>query len=105
MFGFGKVKGAPEVGAVLQRMSALESAFRTLEQEQIAMHDQVRKWMRRAVAAERAAGRNQEPEAGGRPATPGPQQGMTSARARALRQGRAWGGRLEPEDNGNGVHS
>lgn len=44
------------------------SQVRALESEQITLHDQVRKWMRRAVAAERAVARNQEPD--GAPALP-----------------------------------
>ena len=39
-----------DVEADLARMA---SAIRQLEVEQATMHDQVRKWMRRAVAAER----------------------------------------------------
>jgi hypothetical protein len=38
------------------RVKRLESELRILEGEQLKMHDQVRAWMRRAVAAERRAG-------------------------------------------------
>lgn len=58
-FSRGEVKGAPDVSDLLDRMGKLESLMRTLETEQLTLHDQVRKWMRRAVAAERAVGRGQ----------------------------------------------
>jgi len=52
-FGNRKVQGVPGVEALLARQAELESAVRLLETEQINLHDQVRKWMRRSVAAER----------------------------------------------------
>jgi len=51
LFGRGEVTSAD----VVARVRALESGLRLLETEQQTMHDQVRKWMRRAVAAERRA--------------------------------------------------
>jgi len=49
LFGGGQVT----LEDVVRRVKQLESALRTLETEQVTMHDQVRKWMRRAIAAER----------------------------------------------------
>lgn len=92
------------------RVLALESAVRTLEAEQINMHDQVRKWMRRAVAAQKAAEQREAVEIPEIPA------------ATPLRTARPWGARariaarlsrpapvpdvtLEDEGEGtNGVH-
>lgn len=107
MFGLGKVKGEPPLADVLQRLTVLERIVREYETELISMGEQMRKWMRRSVAAERAAGRNQEPGAHGTPVTPGPSARMTSARLRAMQQGRPWGGPGTQEINGgedNGVH-
>lgn len=74
MFGFGKRQADGDVRVELarlgQRVTSLESTLRQLEGEQILMHDQVRKWMRRAVAAERAMVRNQEPSVQTIPVTP-----------------------------------
>lgn len=49
LFGRGEVTP----GEVVDRIARLESGLRLLETEQTTMHDQVRRWMRRAVAAER----------------------------------------------------
>lgn len=64
--------------------------MRALETEQATLHDQVRKWMRRAIAAERAAERNQEPDPKGpeTPATPAPVVARPLWGARARRIGR-----------------
>lgn len=65
LFGTGEVTPAD----LVERVERVERAFRLLEIEQATLHDQVRKWMRRAVAAER---RNQDPatEPPGTPAAP-----------------------------------
>jgi len=42
-------------------LERVQSVVRQIETEVVGMHDQVRRWMRRAVAAERAVVRNQEP--------------------------------------------
>lgn len=49
-----------EIAALRDELTRTQSFIRQLEQEQVGLHDQVRRWMRRAVAAERAAERNQE---------------------------------------------
>ncbi|HKW42521.1 MAG TPA: hypothetical protein VJN39_14830 [Gemmatimonadales bacterium] len=115
MFGFRKGQGD---ASLIQRVTVLEaelsktqSVVRQLEGEQLLMHDQVRKWMRRAVAAERAVERNQEPAEDGTPAPP--------ARRVRLSKGLLWGARARrlargapdpvndapPEVEANGVHS
>jgi hypothetical protein len=78
-----------QVADLADEIRKLESVVRQIEGEQILMHDQVRKWMRRAVAAERAAERHQEPHRNGGPvtATPAPSVPllrMRGARARIL---------------------
>jgi len=66
--------GTPErISALEAEVSKLASALRQLETEQATMHDHVRRWMRRAVAAERRVeARNQELDLGqpGAQATP-----------------------------------
>ena len=113
MFGRRKVQGEPSVADLLKRLGELESAFRQLETEQIGLHQQVRTWMRRAVAAERRAEQlNQGAGATVQPArTPGQPAAISSpARARAALQGRIWGQSApvpptETEEVPNGVHS
>jgi len=48
-----------EVRRIAAAHAELEAEVRTLQTEQLAMHKQVRQWMRRAVAAERAVERRQ----------------------------------------------
>lgn len=93
MWKFWKRQDRGSVAALALRVEQLEreltatqSAHRTLETEQIAMHDQVKKWMRRGLASER----NQEREAVRE--TPAPStdasRPLTGARARiAARRG------------------
>jgi len=92
MFGKGNVTQAQLADVMARidtRIAQQDSVIRTLEAEQLSLHQQVHKWMKRAVAAERAAGRNQErPSAAA--ATPAPRT-LTPARARAYMQGRSWG--------------
>jgi hypothetical protein len=80
LFGRRKVEGQPTVVELATRLGAIESALRQLETEQLTLHDQVRKWMRRAVAAERVATR----EAPGTPKpgapTPPPATGVRARR-------------------------
>ena len=86
LFGSREVKGLPDLVDHELRIGKLESLLRQLETEQLTLHDQVRKWMRRAVAAER----NQERSTLGAapaPATPPAPpsrstRGMWGARAR-----------------------
>lgn len=88
LFGRSKVV-RPDEDARLSRLEGevvkLASALRQLETEQITMHDQVRRWMRRAVAAERAVELAHEPHPDA-PTTPGPaprpQMNLWGARAR-----------------------
>lgn len=54
-----------ELAQLRDEVVRAQSVVRQIEQEAIAMHDQVRRWMRRAVAAERAVLRNQEPPVNG----------------------------------------
>lgn len=64
LFRHGKVtQDSNELDAIRAEVARLASALRTLETEQTLMHQQVRTWMRRAVAAERRAegGAQQEP--------------------------------------------
>jgi TolA-binding protein len=85
---FGKRQASPAVDAMRvatleTELRNLQSEFRQLQGEQTLMHDQVRKWMRRAVAAER----NQE-RAGAAPAAPPasalPPEAFRGARGRRL---------------------
>lgn len=55
---FGRGQATPpdvrlRVDAIERELSKVASQVRQLEVEQMTLHDQVRKWMRRAVAAER----------------------------------------------------
>lgn len=55
LFGRGEVTQkqlADELARVDARLSAQDAVIRALEAEQLTLHQQVRKWMRRAVAAE-----------------------------------------------------
>lgn len=54
-----------EAARLGDELARVESVVRQIETEVAGMHDQVRRWMRRAVAAERAVERNQEPHANG----------------------------------------
>jgi hypothetical protein len=104
MFGFGSRQVTPqdlrdEVAACRSEISRLASTLRQLEGEQALMHDQVRKWMRRAVAAENRATPAPEPEAVAAPVAT--QMPMWGARARRL----ARLSRPDPaEELANGVH-
>lgn len=85
LFGKRQVKPVAELEALRAELLKVQSAVRTLELEQQAMHDQVRRWMRRAVAAER----NQEQARETDPAavTPAsPPVRMTGVRARRLQR-------------------
>lgn len=97
-FGFGKreVTGDARLAQLENELVKLGSAVRQLQLEQEHMHDQVRRWMRRAVAAERRAESGPAERAG----APGAVSGgtpvrMTPARLRAMSQGRIWGGHVE----------
>lgn len=72
LFGRGQAKDDERLAALERRAAALESALRTLENEQVRMHDQVHKWMRRAVAAERNQERREVGAAPAPAATPAP---------------------------------
>lgn len=95
LFGRGKVESESSLGAQVldlgTRIAALESEVRMLRAELALTSDLVAKRMRRAVAAERAAERNQEraPDEGSAPAvTPARRLNMWGARARiAARRG------------------
>jgi hypothetical protein len=67
LFGRGKVEPSPtvEIEGLKASVSALERRIEGLELSQANVHTQVRTWMRRAVAAERAAARGSEPEGTG----------------------------------------
>lgn len=62
-----------EVARLRGELELVQSAMRQLETEVIGMHDQVRRWMRRAVAAERAVARNQETATNGNGHEPAPE--------------------------------
>ena len=99
-------------GDTQQRLAHLElevakvsSALRQLEAEQLTVHDQVRKWMRRASAGER----NQERAGIAAPVTPAPHPILTGARLRiAMRRQRAALRQAEQpasaEEGTDGVH-
>jgi hypothetical protein len=98
LFGPRKVidpEAREELVRLRDELVRVESVVRQFETEVSGMHDQVRRWMRRAVAAERAVERNQEPHANGNgpvpsvtPASPAPaaapysRLAMRGARAR-----------------------
>jgi hypothetical protein len=91
-----------EVAACRAEVSRLASVVRQLEGEMALQHEQVRKWMRRAVAAEnRAVERDEAPPAP--PAlVPPAQQTLWGPRARRL----ARMSRPDPaEEMVNGLHS
>jgi hypothetical protein len=54
-----------ELAELRAELTKAMSVVRQLDTEQAAMHADVKRWMRRAVAAERAAERNQGPHANG----------------------------------------
>jgi hypothetical protein len=95
-----------ELQSVRQDVEKLASALRNLELEQQTLHDQVRKWMRRAVAAERNAEQNQEPPAA-QPAAPPVPPRLWGARARRLMRGTPVPDVVvsHTEGDSNGVHS
>jgi hypothetical protein len=112
-----------ELSALREELARLQRAFRSLEEEQAAMHDRVHRHMKRTLAAERA-GRNQEPDGIAAPAavTPDPRQaaGWLDALSRRGARGRIAARRLaaalrgrgdddvnghaEPEGADDGVH-
>lgn len=59
-FWHRQVEGLPSLEALHSELTKLQSAVRTLETEQVTLHDQVRKWMRRAVASEARAARSSQ---------------------------------------------
>lgn len=93
---------------------SLVRKVREMDGEMTLALDQVRKWMRRAVAAERSAGRGDEREGlpsdgpdgrrGGPPATGAPPRSftMTPARARILARRARRESLAGPEPNGGG---
>lgn len=103
---FGKRQVKPETGIdhLERELAKVQSALRQLELEQQSMHDQVRRWMRRAVAAER----NQEArEGGGHPSEPPPAPAtahrvLTGVRARRLARLMRPDPIAEPDTNGEG---
>lgn len=54
-----------EVARLRDEITRVQSVVRQIEAEVVGMHDQVRRWMRRAVAAERVVERNQDPHPNG----------------------------------------
>lgn len=73
------------MAALEARCRALESALRILENEQLKIHDQVHKWMRRAVAAERNQERREVGAAPAPAATPAPPRPPTVRTGASLR--------------------
>ncbi len=62
LFGRRQVTDVGEqVRDLLHRVETLERSLRELDLEQVTLHDHVRKWMRRAVAAERRLDAAAEP--------------------------------------------
>lgn len=60
LFRRGQADNAPlalKLEHLERELSKVQSTVRQLEVEQVTLHDQVRKWMRRAVAAERVVER------------------------------------------------
>jgi hypothetical protein len=94
IFGLGQERhGGPapetEFSALLLRVARCEQALRALELEQLQTHDQVRKWMRRGVAAERNQERAEPATAPVNPATPGRSLTPVARRRLAWRQAEA----------------
>ena len=102
----------PEIARLRDRVHELETKFRLLESEQIDVHDRVRKWMRRAVAAERNQERATAGIAGHPRETPATRAPLWGARARieARRAARRNDGvalqepEEQSEEENNGVH-
>lgn len=93
MFGHRKVAEEPRLSHLESEVNKVQSELRQLQLEQENMHDQVRRWMRRAVAAERRLSESGTAVAASSPAQPAATPArMTPARLRALAQGRVWGG-------------
>lgn len=109
---FGKRQDDPAVAlrvtSLEAEVSKLASVVRQLEGEQALMHDQVRKWMRRAVAAERNQARAATDDSE-EPMTPGTlpaRRYAWGARGRRLTRAMRPAPEPEPAENGgaNGVH-
>lgn len=64
---------------VLDRLDSVESRLRTYQTEQVTMHDEVRRWMRRAVAAERRVEAAEKRADATREATPAADQGSVAS--------------------------
>jgi chromosome segregation ATPase len=75
-----------EVAQLRSELHKAQSEIRAYQTEQVTMHSQVQKWMRRAVAAERVVDRNQDPtaEATAASGTPGSPQVLWGAAGRML---------------------
>jgi chromosome segregation ATPase len=111
LFGKRKPDADARLEALENRARQLESQLRTLENEQIRMHDQVHKWMRRAVAAERnqERGRSLPAPVHVTPAPPRRPASMHGAAARSYARRleeytealRSVGGNARSEDNGD----
>lgn len=80
------------------RLARMESRIRQLEGEAESLHGDVRRWMRRAVAAERVTEREETPAA----AAPTPQ--LTGVRARRMAR-LLRSDPLRDTEGTNGVHS
>lgn len=108
MFLFGRRKAAPDplvsrsIDEVEKRVAKLEHELRILQTEQTVLHDQVRKWMRRAVAAERVvqASESQDEEQAPAPAPAAP-PGAPRWGARGRRAARV-AGLAHARENGDG---
>jgi hypothetical protein len=112
MFGRGQVSQAQfrELTEQLEaRLTRQDSVIRQLEAEQLSLHAEVRRWMRRAVAAEHNAtgaasrggirsGARERPTQDATPPPPISFGGgrVSRARLRAYSQGRLWGGGALP---------
>jgi chromosome segregation ATPase len=102
---FADSQARDELTRLRDELTRVESVVRQVEQEVIDMHSQVRRWMRRAVAAERAVERNQEPSTNGHgsqpvevtPAQPTPARPFSRITLRGARQRIAMRQRLERE--------
>jgi hypothetical protein len=96
---------APELEARLAHLELelvkVQSEARQREAEQINLHDQVRKWMRRGQATERNQEGRETAAHPVAPAAPTPTRGLTGARARiAARRARQAEAAVNGADDG-----
>ncbi len=105
LFGNGHAVSREEFDALASQVLKYQSELRTYQTEQVTMHEEVRKWMRRALAAESRMDARQTARVanGESPAVSSPRN-MWGARARRLARIARPDPRTEEGADG-GVHS